>query len=312
MAADRFISIDIGTNSIKYCFAERRHPGVLTIVEEGIENTRLGEGIQTSGSLNSAAIDRSLAALDTILDGRSSRDDTEIFAAGTMALRMAKNTPDFLNMVKGRFGIDIEVLSGVREAEISFKAIQSGMPDIGRAMLIFDVGGGSTEITYARDNRIISAESLNIGAVQLTEQYFVSDPVHDAEYRDAMQAVSNSLGKVCFPDDLNSLIGIGGTVTTLAAIKLKLGRYDPHLIHGLTLPAPELDRLIEMILKKRIGERKRITGLQPQRADIILAGALIVREILAKSGKSDIIISDRGLRHGILLDRLPGMLLSQT
>ncbi|MEE4312202.1 MAG: hypothetical protein V2J62_10085 [candidate division KSB1 bacterium] len=310
MAADRFISIDIGTNTIKYCIAERRHPDVLTIVEEGIENTRLGEGLQTYGILNPDAIERSMIALDAMLDHRSLRDYAGIFVVGTMALRMAKNAPAFLKRVRKSVGIDIEVLSGEQEAEISFKAIQSGMQNTGSALLIFDVGGGSTEITYAKDNRVISAESLNTGAVQLTEQFLISDPVLDTEYRHAVKSVSDTLGKVVFPYEIDTLIGIGGTVTTLAAMKMRLRAYNPHLIHGSTLSAPELNRLIKMIRNKRIEERKKITGLQPQRADIILAGALIVGEILAKSGKADFLISDHGLRHGILLHRLPGVRLS--
>jgi exopolyphosphatase/guanosine-5'-triphosphate,3'-diphosphate pyrophosphatase len=170
-------------------------------------------------------------------------------------------------------------------------------------VVMFDTGGGSTEFIFGKDEHIERRVSVNVGAVRYTEQLLVSDPVTQEEFTQAMKAIEHDLAEVHIAENIGTLIGVGGGIVNLCAVKLQLTVYQPDRIHGFRLELREVERQIELYRSKTIAERKQLPGLQPERADVILAGAMIVRTILQKAGVPSLLVSDRGLRHGVLLDR---------
>jgi exopolyphosphatase/guanosine-5'-triphosphate,3'-diphosphate pyrophosphatase len=168
---------------------------------------------------------------------------------------------------------------------------------------VFDTGGGSSQFTFGHADRVDARFSLDVGAVRFTEQYGLGGVVSDAVLAAALGAIAADLARLDGRPSPEVLIAMGGAVTNLAAVKHGLARYDPDIVQGTVLDRTEIDRQIELYRARTADERRAIVGLQPQRGDIILAGACIVRTVISKLGKDSITVSDRGLRHGVLVDR---------
>ena len=299
----KYAVIDIGTNSIKLCLAEKDVNGNWSVVFDGAEISRLGEGLHATGELTPAAMDRTRRALAQMLNVIRQQGAEQVVAVGTMCLRMAKNARDFIARVHQDCGVTIEIISGAEEARLAYLAVKSGIaPDQGRVLMV-DAGGGSTEFIVGRQAQIETCVSLNVGAVAYTEQFLISDPVTPAEFDQAVDAIAKDLAALHVDGNVEVLIGIGGGVTNLSAVKQQLSGYDPVIIQGSTLELSEINRQIDLYRTKTRAERKQIVGLQPKRADVILAGAAIIREIMRKVEVDIMTVSDRGLRHGLLLDR---------
>jgi exopolyphosphatase/guanosine-5'-triphosphate,3'-diphosphate pyrophosphatase len=164
-------------------------------------------------------------------------------------------------------------------------------------------GGGSSQFTIGHWDRIDESFSLNIGAVRLTERHGVDGIVDDATLSSALDAIAADLARLDGRPVPESVVGMGGAVTNLAAVKHRLATYDRDVVHGTILDRAEIDRQIELYRLRDGDERRRIIGLQPNRAEVILAGACIVRTVLAKLGRESLTVSDRGLRHGLLVER---------
>lgn len=296
-----FAVIDVGTNSVKLHVAEVE-PGRSRVVADVVDVTRLGEGLHHSGLLSEEAMARNVIALEELVARAKSLDAEEIVGVGTMALRTARNRDEFRRRVEEACGLEIEVIEGEEEARLSYLAGQSGL-DVAATdrICIFDTGGGSTEFIYGRGPDIETRFSLDVGCRAPTERFLRSDPVTRSELTQLLDHLEDALGD---PDPrVNAVIGIGGTVTTLEAVHQGLTTYDPQRIHGSTLSRQEVERQIELYRARTVRERARIQGLAPKRADVILAGAAIVETVMEKLGVSAILVSDRGLRHGVMVDR---------
>ena len=295
--------LDIGTNSIKFFVAgiENQHIKVF----EDINNiSRLGEGLYKTGKISEEAIQRNIVALKEFLEIAKKYKSDQVITVGTMGLRTAKNAQEFITKVKEELGLKIKVLSGEDEARFSYFATISTLSINDKDILVFDTGGGSTEFIYGKGDMIKERFSLNIGAVQPTEEYLKSDPVTVEEWEELNTTISEFLEKN-FPDrKVDQIVGIGGTVTSMGAIKHEMKKYDAETIQGSELTLDDVQHQIKMFREKTIQQRKEIVGLQPKRADVILAGATIVMNILLLNNKDRFILSDRGLRHGIIFHEL--------
>ena len=327
--------IDVGTNSVKFHVGERRSDGRWTTVVDRADVCRLGEGIEETGAIAPAAMERTaeaIAGMKTEADGLAVDGVT---AVGTMGLRTATNSREFLDLVKKRSGLAIEVISGDEECRIAYLAARSAAGLKSGSLVVFDTGGGSSQFTFGEGDRVKRQFSLNVGAVRYTERFHLDQAVTADVLNQAFQAIAGDLNALHDPQrfaktahqasqilarlmhqpeplepepEPTSLVGMGGAVTNITAVMLGLTKYDPDKVQGAVIDRAEIDRQIELYRAIPAEERRRIVGLQPKRAEVILAGACIVRTIMDELEKRSLTVSDRGLRHGILIDRFGGHL----
>ncbi len=296
----RIATIDIGTNTTLLLVAETSDAAV---VAEHAEITRLGRGIGADGGLGRQGIERTLAVLAEYAD-IARRHGAAIFAIGTEGLRRASNAQDFLVPAAKALGTPVEVIDGDREAALTFLAARRSFPELtdGTAVVV-DIGGGSTEIIVSRKGAVDFRRSLPLGSVRLTEKHVRNDPATEAEVAAVTEEASRLLAAVPFPGEPATLIGIAGTVTTLAAMSLDLRSYDPAIVHGHHMSLPALDAQIARLRAATQTQREQMAGLDPRRADVILAGAVLLRAIADRAGAKEVLVSDRGIRWGLFFEK---------
>ncbi|HUT99801.1 MAG TPA: Ppx/GppA phosphatase family protein [Myxococcota bacterium] len=300
----RFATLDIGTNSQLLLVAERDERGDFHDLLDRAVVTRLGLGLERTGSLQLQTMEHNLDQIRVFLRLCSDMGVDKIAAAGTLCLRKAKNAGDFLREVERETGIRIEVVSGEEEARLTFIGVRSGLPAGMARPLVFDLGGGSCEFILGQDGRIERRFSLEVGAVRMTDRFLPSDPAAPGEIDSLRSHLDGeALVELTTLADFQSLVGVGGTVTTLGAMHLELEDYRADRIQGMELARADIDGLCEKLAFLSVAERKRLSGLDPKRADVILAGALIVQRIVHLLGAGGLVVSDRGLRHGLMQER---------
>ncbi|CCW36700.1 Ppx/GppA phosphatase [Chthonomonas calidirosea] len=300
-------AIDVGTNSVKIIVVDAT-AGCERLLYENTLICRLGEGMQAYGMrLKEAAIRRTLEALEELVQQARAHGAQQIAAVGTAALREAQNRDEFLQRAQERLGIPIEVISGTEEARLSYLAVRRDpMWRESPRLMVVDIGGGSTEVIVgdSAGKDIAFRVSLEVGAVRLTERFLRSDPPTLAQLDGASQAVRAALEHL--PATLRqrpcTLVGVGGTIANLAAID-KGGVQSATELHHHVIPVARLDQILRRLATLSIEERKTIPGLEPARADIIVAGALILSLLLSHLEAEQIAVSIRGLRWGLLYDR---------
>jgi exopolyphosphatase / guanosine-5'-triphosphate,3'-diphosphate pyrophosphatase len=297
--------IDVGTNSVKFHIAERPGPGDWRTLVDRSEVTRLGEGLDRDGELSSEAMERTAGAICGMAD-QARESGARLVAVGTMGLRSARNADRFLDMVRERCGVAIEVIPGDEEGRLAYLAVAAGLGlGMGR-LVVFDTGGGSTQFTFGRGERVDDRFSLNIGAVRLTEQFGLDREVSEDRLRAALDGVGAEFVRLDGAAHPDALVGMGGAVTNMTAVQHRMETYDPDVVQGSVLSRAEVDRQIQLYRTRDADARRLIVGLQPRRAEVILAGACVVRTVLDKLGRDRLTVSDRGLRHGLLIDRFGG------
>lgn len=289
----RLASIDIGTNSTRFLVAEveKNH---LFVIKSGLITTRLGQGIN-EGKLLLKAMERTVATIETFLQEIQPYNPLRTILAATSAVRDAANKDEFLQMVYARTGLEVKVYSGEREAAASYLGVLNGLPGVDQnSTVVLDVGGGSTEFIW-QDKQGIHYVSLPLGAVRVTEGSYSEERI-----KEIMDA---TLGRVKDQQkDKFSLVAVGGTATTLAAMSLGLSPYQPELVHGSFLSAAEINRLLTLLLETSLEDRKKIIGLQPQRADIIPAGVTIINNVVKALGLAGLTVSESDILQGLLLE----------
>jgi exopolyphosphatase/guanosine-5'-triphosphate,3'-diphosphate pyrophosphatase len=299
----RYAVVDVGTNSVKFVIAERGEDGSWTTVVDRADVTRLGEGLDEGGELQPEPIERTVEAVAAMVDEAREAGVAEIAAVGTAGLRIASNSAAFVDPVRERTGIEVEVISGEEESRLAYLAVTSALELGDGTLVVFDTGGGSSQFTFGRADRVEERFSVNVGAVRFTERFGLDGVVDERTIADAREAIAADLERLRNRQSPDGVVGMGGAVTNLTAVKHELETYDPSVIQGATLEAAEADRQIELYRTRTADERREIVGLQPKRAEVILAGALIVRTVLAELGRESLTVSDRGLRHGVLAER---------
>ena len=299
---ERFAVIDVGTNSVKLHIAERDVRGGWRRIVDHAQITRLGDGLQQTGRLNPQPMARTVEAIAAMAEEARRHRVAAIGAVGTAGLRIAPNGADFLDAAMARCGVSIEVISGDDEARFAYRAATAELGTQG-SRVVFDTGGGSSQFTFGQGDRVDERFSVEVGAVRFTEQYGLDGVVEPDVLAAALAAIGTDLARLDGRVSPEALIGMGGAMTNLAAVKHALTEYDPDVIQGTVLDRTEIDRQIELYRTRSAAQRRTIVGLQPQRAEIILAGACIVRTVLGKLGSESVTVSDRGLRHGVLVEK---------
>lgn len=298
----RVAAVDVGTNSVLLLVADVGGGGEVRVVSDLCRIERLGRGVDRTGVLDETNVGRTLEALREYAAAIREAGAERVAAVGTQALREAKNGDAFLGPAAEILGAPIEVIDGRREAELAFRAVMHSFPELRRGpVTVCDVGGGSTEFIVGRDGAIERLASLPIGSVRMSERFLRSDPATREETQALFSALDEALRAAPLAEGA-PLVGTAGTVTTLAAVAIGLSPYDPDRVQGLRLARSEVERQLALYLQLSIAERARVRGMEPRRADVIPAGAAIVARTMARARADAIVVSDRGIRFGLLIE----------
>lgn len=310
-----YAAIDIGSNTILLLIAKVGPSGEIIPILEKAEITRLGERLDTpEGSLRTLqpeAIDRTLKVLLQYTDLCHRNGVKQIACVATEAMRRGNNAGTLIQQAQEQCGFKIEVITGKKEAELAYISAMIDFQEKHPNLVVVDIGGGSTEVIWqtGQDGDIakLQAVSLKMGAVRLTERFFAHDPIREQEYNSLVWMIENrleqDLSSLPFPHPPLTLIGMAGTVTTLASIHQKLKIYDSQRMHASVLPRKALEQILAQLASKTLEERKRIVGMEPKRADVLLAGGVLLNCILKKFGVEELIVSDHGIRYGLFYQR---------
>jgi exopolyphosphatase / guanosine-5'-triphosphate,3'-diphosphate pyrophosphatase len=281
--------VDLGTNSTRLLVADVDGERVDEVSRRTVI-TRLGEGVDERRKLLPLPVARVRNVLSDFRRELEELGAERVLAIGTSAIRDAENGEAFLGEIEWSYGFATRLLSGGEEAELTRLGVADGRP-LADDTLVLDVGGGSTELITGAERT-----SVDVGSVRLTERHLRSDPPTREELEAAAQAVRDELP----PLDPREAIGVAGTVTTLAA--LELGGYDPERVHGHRLARGALDALLARLASLPLVERRDLPGLEPERAPVIVGGAVVVREVLERYGLEGLEASERDLLHGAALE----------
>ena len=288
----RVAAIDIGTNSTRLLVAEYTSEG-LKRIETGLITTRLGKGM-ADGVLLQETMLSTADAVGLFYQKAINLGVESVVAAATSAVRDASNGTEFLELVKKRTGLAVRVLSGEEEAALSYRGVLSGLQVEPGTTVVVDIGGGSTEFIWMQGERL-NLVSVNAGAVRLT-----AAGADEAMTGDLLRPTLEEVKRSSF----ECLVGVGGTVTTLAAIDQQLAVYDSKRVHGYSLSAISVNRILKMLNGMDIEERRKVPGLRPERADIIIAGVNIIKSILDSLGLARMIVSECDILYGLALEEV--------
>jgi exopolyphosphatase/guanosine-5'-triphosphate,3'-diphosphate pyrophosphatase len=299
----RLAAIDIGTNTILLLVAEVAADGFVRPVLELQEIPRLGAGVDRNRRLSEPSMQRALRILEQYAQTARQAGAQRILACGTSALRDASNGQDFLRLAQERTGIAIKVLSGREEAERTFVgAVSDLLPeDSTTPCAVIDIGGGSTEVVFGTGRRLLSACSVDVGAVRLTERYFHPLPPSPEALRDAGRAVHSSLSAIAPGLPVGPVIGVAGTPVTLASMVLNLPAFDPIATHGKKLHVQAIHQMRDRLASMSSSQVAQLPQVQPGREDVLLAGTMILAEVLQQLHAEEMWVSSRGLRYGIAM-----------
>lgn len=309
----KIASIDIGTNTLRLLIG--RVDGAGNIIDSHLsrEITRLGGGFNGK-TLHAESKTRTLRALKKFSDIILDAGVKNIRAAATSVIREAEDGRKFIEEIKAVTGINVEIISGDREATLTLKGVLSALNEKEKTALIFDIGGGSTEYIVAEDGRVIGLKSINMGVVSLTEKYLKTDPPSDGDLSTIASVIDGFLsslkletcgltapGKI--KGSSNSiLVGTAGTITTLAALDQNLNIYDTRKINNYLLTKDAIDNIFNKLKVMTHEERTAIKSLEEGRADLIIPGTLVVQRTMEEFGFNELVVSDYGLLEGLLID----------
>ncbi len=313
----RLASIDIGTNSTRLLVADCDGQRTET-VERMMVITRLGEGVDEAGSLMPEAVERTVAALEGYRDVMAPLGPAGIAAAATAALRGCDNSWEFLDRAEGVIGVKPRVLSGDEEAMMSFLGAVSGLGEetagLEGPVLVFDIGGGSTELIVGEAGAArpgaapdsLSMRSVNVGCVRMSERFLKTDPPSPVSVgrmeSHIVQAVKPAVSSLLGGEKPALAVGLAGTVTTLSGMNMGLEEYDTDRIHHSRLTRAKVEELFRKLASVELEERKKLMGLEPGRADIIVGGAAVLRVVMDLAGLDEILVSEKDILDGLVLD----------
>ena len=296
----RVAAIDCGTNSIRLLVAEGAGDDLIE-VDRRMEIVRLGEGIDITGEFAPAALERTFLACESYAERIAELGVDAIRFVATSASRDARNREDFISGVRERLGVEPEVVSGDQEARLSFTGAVRGLPGVQGRVLVVDIGGGSTEFVLGAAD-VEQAVSVDIGCVRMTERHLRDDPPTAAQRAEVTADIDAAIDAAAGAVDLRAagtLIGLAGSVTTVAAIALDLRAYDPRVLHGSVISAEQVHDVTERLLTMRRAERAALPVMHPGRVDVIGGGALILDRIMARTGLDSVRVSETDILDGI-------------
>jgi exopolyphosphatase/guanosine-5'-triphosphate,3'-diphosphate pyrophosphatase len=299
--SDLYAAVDCGTNSVRL-LVSRRSDGRLFELDRRLHLTRLGQGVDATGRFHPDALARTLDAMadfGTQLDGLGVPASHRRVVA-TSAARDAANSTEFFSGVRGRLGVEAEVITGDEEARLSYSGAVSALPGLAQPVLVMDIGGGSTELVVGSNGVPSLAVSLDVGSVRLRERFLHSDPPTKDQIAGAREYVDSLLdGSGVDFEAVASWVGVGGTATSLSALAQRLPVYDRSLVHGSVLSAEALADLTAALLAMPVAEVVALPTMVPGRADVICAGALVCSAVGARVDRQ-LVVSEADILDGIV------------
>jgi exopolyphosphatase/guanosine-5'-triphosphate,3'-diphosphate pyrophosphatase len=306
---ERLAALDVGSNSIRLLVAEHDPQSGLSIIDEVKDQPRLAQGLAATGRLDDAAMERALAALARMREVCRRRGVRRIAAVATAAVREAANGEEFVQRVRAELDLPLRVIDADTEAALSYRSVAHHFRVLGARTLVADIGGGSLELIGAVDGLVELTLSLPLGAVRLTETHLLGRRDARREVTTLRTQVRRQLKKAFRGREWTAatLIGSGGTFTSLGRMATaRRGLPVPETVHGVAVATAEVETLLEWLTAKTPEQRRLVAGLNPQRADIILAGLAVTAELLALVDARTVTVSAFGLREGLLLEMVSG------
>ena len=288
--------VDLGTNSTRLLVADVAD-GAVVELDRRLTITRLGEGVDARRLLLPTAVARVRNVLADYRRAIEGHGAERTLAFGTSAVRDAENGEAFLGEIEWSYGFETRLLDGDEEAAMMLRGVRAGRDGGLEDTVVVDIGGGSTELVLSTDGGPPHAVSLDIGCVRVTERFLASDPPAEAELKEAAAYVRSLLPAY----EARYAIGVAGTVTTLATLDLGLDEYDPRRTHGHRISFLSVERELDRLAAMTLEERLRVPGIEPGRAPVIVAGLIVLREVLDAYGLSGIEVSERDILHGAAL-----------
>lgn len=294
--------IDIGTNSCRLFIAEVINNGeginILNELVKDVEIVKLGEGVNKNHFLKKEAMERAIKCLKKYKETAEKYKVRELKAFATSATRDAENREEFLNKVRD-LGIEIKCISGEEEAKLNFLGNSIVFDE---KILVIDIGGGSTEFTLGKNNKIDFIKSIDIGAVRATEKFFSHDDYSNENIEKCKEWVKENIEEIKkIKDEEFKTVGVAGTATTQISVKKEMKVYNSRQVHMSEISVEELEKNLKLFVSKKIEERKEIIGLEPKRADIIIAGTIILITILKELNKDKIVVSESDNLAGAMI-----------
>jgi exopolyphosphatase/guanosine-5'-triphosphate,3'-diphosphate pyrophosphatase len=300
----RVAVVDIGTNSTRLLIADVSADGAVTDVHRESIVTRLGEGVDATGRLGDAPMERVFDVLQRYREAIDEHSVTKTTAVLTSAVRDAANGADFTAQVRERYGLDARTIDGDEEAALTFSGATSERPKDGCEVVVIDIGGGSTEFVVGRDGEVAFHVSTQAGVVRQTERHLHDDPPAPEQLHE-LAAEVQAIVAGAVPADLRERVEIGiavaGTATQCASIELALEPYDPSRVHGHTLELAICEMLLSRLAQMSDDERREVVGLHPDRAPTIVAGIAMLVEILRAFGLDRVEVSEHDILRGAAL-----------
>ena len=306
-ASGRVAVIDVGTNTVLLTVAERSGTSFRPVVERA-EITRLGRGVDRTGRLDASAIAETVAVIARYAAEARSLGAERIAAVATSAARDASNGTEFFEASRAAAGLAPEIIAGGEEARLVHLSAWGDFGAPGSPLAVLDVGGGSSELTWGAGPVPEGRRSFQMGSVRLTERAAPGDPPSAADFRRMEELARAALSEVAEIRVSGALAGarlvaVAGTVTTLAAVAQALPAYDALRVHGSAMGRSELTALVVRLAALSTAGRARLPGMEPKRADVIVAGGILVATAMELGGFAQLTVSDRGVRWGLLHDR---------
>lgn len=298
----RLSAIDLGSNTLKYTLADVEPSGALQVVDEYAQITRIGEGLDDNGYLLDEAMDRTFAVLRKVVDTAREKGAERVACVATAGMRGASNAQDFLQRAKAELDLEVEIIHGLREAELAFKAPAAAYGH--GPVIVFDVGGRSTELIVGDQDGIDGRVSLEMGAVRLTERFLPSDPPTDAQLDALLAHVKDTLATAPDAPAGATMVGVSGTIVSLAGVDLDLDDLSETVerAEGGALTRASIQAIYEDLRAKTAAERLRGSVIPKGRADVIVAGTAITLAALDRYGLDRMVVSNRGVRFGVLFE----------
>lgn len=296
----RLAAIDLGTNTVRLLVVDARAGTAWTVLDASQRVTRLGDGVVASGRLQDAPMARTATVVAEYATRAVQAGAEPVLIVATSAVREAANGPAFATRLEALTGHRVRIISGEEEARLALLGVSRGLGALTGAVVVFDVGGGSTEFVRAREGRIEASVSLRLGVVPLAEG--AGDYPQMA--REAARHLGARLPAAVGGGGVDQLVGTAGTVTTLAALDLGLHAYDPSRVHGHTLTRAAIERQRDRLLPLTTQEIAALPCLEPGRADLIRPGIAIVLAVMDVLGVDRLRVSEWGLREGIMAEAL--------
>ena len=304
----RVAAVDIGTNSVRLLVAEVATDGSFETIERRMHITRLGQGVDATHRLAPEAIERTMTVLREYRDVIADLGAERVRATATSAARDATNRDDFFTAGRDALGAELELLAGEEEAALSFRGATCDL-DAPGPYLVVDIGGGSTEFVVGT-TAPTGLVSVDIGCVRITEQFLHSDPPAPEELSQAVSVVRDHLADVkrTLPGiaDVGTVIGLAGTVTTVAAIELGLPAYDPDRIHHFHLARGAVEDVFRTLATEPAEQRRHNPGLEAERVDVIVGGAVVLASVMRAFEITEMLVSEADILDGLVLSQIPG------